>query len=335
MADELQLLKRQASLLAYLRKHDWVARPVGCNQEFVGLCPLHTESRPSFYVNESKNVFYCHGCGRGGDIIRFVQLYLDLSFPQAVAHLKQEFTRPQPPEEGALEAAAAFYQQQLYCHHEALDYLRRRGLRDQRLMRQLKLGYAPGGSLRRHLTLQGYSPDLLQQAHLISPQGHDTFYQRIVFPCFDNNRVSNLYGRSIGQAVPHRFLARPKGGLFAWTTLRSYHAVIVVEGLFDLAALWQEGFVNATCGYGAHLTAIQVSQLCEAPGREVMIAFDSDRNGAGQRAARRLAQGLGGAGVIPRIIQIPDGHDPNSYFQAGASGADFRRLMARAEVFQP
>ena len=335
MADDVQLLKRQASLLAYLRKHDWVARPVGCNQEFVGLCPLHAEGNPSFYVNESKNVFYCHGCGHGGDIIGFVQLYLDLSFPQAVAHLKQEFILPEPSEEEVLEAAVAFYQHELYRHPEARDYLQRRGLRDERVMRQLKLGYAAGGSLRRHLIEQGYSSDLLTQVGLINGQGRDTFYQRIVFPCFDHSRVSNLYGRSIGQAVPHRFLARPKGGLFEWAILRSYPTVIVVEGLFDLAALWQEGYVNTTCGYGAHLTAIQVSQLCEPPGREVMIAFDSDRNGAGQSAARLLAGRLGSAGVSARIVEFPDGHDPSSYFRAGANAEDFRRLTECAEGFQP
>lgn len=335
MAGDLQLLKRQASLLAYLRKHDWVAQSVGSNQEFVGLCPLHAESRPSFYVNEGKNVFYCHGCGRGGDVIRFVQIYLNLSFHQSVAHLKQEFSRPEPSPDGVLEAAAAFYEQQLYCHPEALDYLRCRGLHDRRLMGQLNIGYAPGGSLRRHLIGQGYSPDQLRQAGLINTQGRDTFYQRIVFPCFDHNRVSNLYGRSIGGAAPHRFLARPKGDLFAWSIIRFSPSVIVVEGLFDMASLWQEGYVNTTCGFGAHFTGLQLSQLREFSGREVMIAFDSDPNGAGQSAARRLAQKLVSAGVIVRIVELPDGHDPNSYFRAGANAEDFRRLTECAEVFQP
>ena len=335
MAGDLQLLKRQASLLAYLRKHDWVAQSVGSNQEFVGLCPLHAESRPSFYVNERKNVFYCHGCGRGGDVIRFVQIYLNLSFHQSVAHLKQEFSWPEPSPDGVLEAAAAFYEQQLYCHPEALDYLQRRGLHDRRLMRQLNLGYAPGGSLRRHLIGQGYSPDQLRQAGLINPQGRDTFYQRIVFPCFDHNRVSNLYGRSIGGAAPHRFLARPKGGLFEWSILRFSPSVIVVEGLFDLASLWQAGYVNTTCGFGTHLTESQLSQLSDLSGREVVIAFDSDPNGAGRSAARLLAERLVSAGVIARIVEFPDGHDPNSYFRAGANAEDFRRLTECAEVFQP
>lgn len=335
MADDLQQLKRQVPLLAYLRKHHWVARQTGSSREFVGLCPLHAESRPSFYVNERKNVFYCHGCGCGGDVIRFVQMYLNLSFHQTVAHLKQEFGLPRPSGEGVLEAAAAFYQKQLYCHREALDYLQHRGLHDPRLMRQLNLGYAPGGSLRRHLVLRGYSSDLLRQAGLINREDRDTFYRRIVFPCYEHNRVINLYGRSIGRAAPHRFLARPKGGLFAWSIIRFSPSVILVEGLFDLAVLWQEGFVNTTCCFGTDPTETQLSQLCEPPGREVMIAFDRDPNGAGQGAARLLVPRLVRAGVAARIIEIPDGHDPNSYFKAGATAEDFRRLTERAEVFRP
>lgn len=75
---DLERLKQRISLLEYLQHHNWTARPSGASQEFVGLCPLHRETHPSFYVNARKNLFYCHGCGRGGDVIRFVQLFLDL-----------------------------------------------------------------------------------------------------------------------------------------------------------------------------------------------------------------------------------------------------------------
>jgi DNA primase len=335
MEDHLQNLKLQSPLLAYLLKRNWVARQTGPHQEFVGLCPLHAESEPSFYVNADKNVFYCHGCGRGGDVIRFVQLYLNLSFYDTLAHLNQEFGLPEPSQAEMLEAAAAFYEQQLYRHGEALDYLHGRGVHDPRLIRQLQIGYAPGGTLRRHLTLLGYPSELLLRAGLINRQGRDTLYHRIVFPCFDQNRLINLYGRNLGAAVPHRFLARPKGGLFAWNVVRLHPAVIVVEGLFDLAILWQEGFVNTTCCYGTRLTETQLSQLCEPPGREVLIAFDCDPNGAGQSASRCLAQRLGAAGVTARIVEFPDGYDPNSYFHSGGNAEDFRRRTELAEVLQP
>ena len=108
MAENLEHLKRSLSLLDYLRRSNWTARRMGTTAEFVGLCPFHRETRPSFYVNGRKNLFYCHGCGRGGDLIRFVELSQGLSFRQSVAHLLQEI--PPTGSGDVLEQAVAFYQ---------------------------------------------------------------------------------------------------------------------------------------------------------------------------------------------------------------------------------
>ena len=88
MGMDLERLKQCIPLLEYLQQHNWTARSAGIAQEFLGLCPLHKDTRPSFYVNARRNLFYCHGCGRGGDLIRFVQLFLDLTFHESVAHLE-------------------------------------------------------------------------------------------------------------------------------------------------------------------------------------------------------------------------------------------------------
>jgi len=325
--DDLQYLKQHVPLLEYLTRHHWTARPIGSHQEFVGLCPLHPESRPSFYVNAAKNVFYCHGCGRGGDLIRFVQLSLNLSFCETLAHLKQELGLPEPGEDEALKETVDFYQRQLERHGEAVDYLRNRGLHDPMLIQQLAIGYAPGGILHRHLTRLGYPADLLAKLGLIH-QGKDAFYRRIVFPCFDGSRPVNLYGRSIGGAARHCFLPRPKGGLYSWSTVRDAPDVILVEGLFDLAVLWQAGFVNTTCALGIHLTQTQFSQLSDRLDRNVFIAFDSDL--AGQNAARALAQRLHAAGLSVRIVDLPSEQDPNSYFVSGALPAEFDNCLRRA-----
>jgi DNA primase len=330
MQHDLQNLKQRVPLLAYLLRRNWTARPIGSHQEFVGLCPLHPESHPSFYVNAAKDVFYCHGCGRGGDLIRFVQLSLNLSFYEILAHLNQELGLPEPTEDEVLREAVGFYQRQLDRHSEALEYLHSRGLHDPKLIRQLNIGYAPGGMLRRHLSLLGYPSDLLLRLALINQHGYDAFYHRIVFPCFDHSHPINLYGRSIGGAAPHRFLPRPKGGLFAWSTVRSFPDTILVEGLFDLAVLWQAGFVNTTCAFGTHLTQAQFSQLSDRPDRKVFIAFDSDANGAGQDGARSLAQRLRSAGLKVRIVDLPEGQDPNSYFVSGATPADFDGCLRMA-----
>ena len=327
MDEDFEKLKQRLPLLDYLRQLNWSGRPSGSGSEFVGLCPLHPETRPSFYVNARKNRFYCHGCGQGGDLIRFVQLSLHLSFPQSLAYLQQQSVPADAA--NAREQAAAFYQRQLPRHPEALRYLEQRGVHDPALIEELRFGYAPGGNLRRHLTDQGYSLQSLQRAGLVNPQGCDAFYRRVVLPCCQDRRVVNLYGRSIGAAFPHRFLPGPKGSLFAWESVRQFSTVILVEGLLDLAVLWQAGFRNATCAFGTHLTPFQFHQLSEQPDRLVYIVFDQDENQAGQRTAHQLARRLAEVSVPARVVPLPAGQDPNSYFVAGASADDFARCVER------
>jgi DNA primase len=330
MVEDLERLKQRIPLLEYLQHHNWRPCRAGSRQEFIGLCPLHQETRPSFYVNAAKNLFYCHGCGRGGDLIRFVQLFLDVPFRQSVAHLEQQLMSASAFQ--LLEQTATFYQLQLHRHPEAIRYLEHRGLQDPAVIEDLGIGYAPGGNLRCHLTALGYSLELLLDAGLINNQGRDTFCRRVIFPCREHDRIVNLYGRSIGTAFPHRLLPRSKGGLFAWESVSRFSHVILVEGLFDLAVLWQAGFRNTTCAIGTQLAAAQLVQLADQPGRSVYIVFDEDENQAGQRAAHQLAPRLEGAGVTARIVRLPAGHDPNSYFLAGATVADFTRCLQQART---
>jgi DNA primase len=328
MHQDLEELKRHFPLLDYLRRRHWKARRVGTSAEFVGLCPLHREKQPSFYVNARKNLFYCHGCGHGGDLIRLVELAQGLSFRQTVAYLQQQ--RAAPNSGAVLEKTAAFYQLQLHRYPEAISYLQQRGLRDPALIEELGIGYAPGGNLRRHLAAQGYPLDLLLGQGLINHQGRDAFCRRVIFPCRQHGHIVNLYGRSIGAAFPHRFLPRSKGSLFAWDAVSGFSTVILVEGLFDLAVLWQAGFRNTTCAFGTHLTPTQFDQLCAAPGRGVYLVLDHDENQAGQQAAQQLLRRLENAGLAAHVVPLSPGHDPNSYFLAGATAADFAACLRGA-----
>ena len=328
MGEDVEKLKQRLPLLDYLRQQKWTGRPAGYGSEFVGLCPLHEETRPSFYVNARKNLFYCHGCGQGGDLLRFVQLSRHLSFRESFAYLEQ-LSAPAADAATVLEQAATFYQNQLDRYPEARDYLQQRGLHNLATIQELRIGYAPGGSLRRHLTAQGYSFDLLRRLGLLNAQGRDAFYQRVVFPCCQGGRVINLYGRSITAAFAHRFLHGSKGGLYAWDQVQQCNEVILVEGLFDYAVLWQAGFRHITCSLGTHLNACQFQQLCDRP-RTVYLAFDADANGSGQQASQQLALRLRAQGLSPRRVLLPDGHDPNSFFVHGGDRGQFQSLLEAA-----
>ena len=330
MGEDVEKLKRHLPLLDYLRQRNWIGQPAGRSSEYVGLCPLHAETRPSFYVNARKNLFYCHGCGQGGDLIRFVQLFSHLSFRQSLAYLEQQTTATDDSAAGVLQQTTVFYQQQLDHYPEAMRYLNQRGLHDPALIKELQIGYAPGGSLRRHLTAQGHSFDLLRQFGLLNAQGSDAFYQRIVFPLRHGEPIVNLYGRSIGNAFAHRFLPGSKGGLYAWEQVQLCSELILVEGLFDYAVLWQVGFHNVTCSLGTHLNTDQLRQLCDRP-RTVYLTFDVDANHSGQQAAQQLAHRLGSQGIDARRVFLPPGHDPNSFFVQGGDAQQFQSLLEAAQ----
>jgi DNA primase len=329
VGEDVERLKRRTPLLEYLRQHNWAGRPAG-RFEYVGLCPLHKESQPSFYVNVRKDVFYCHGCGQGGDLIRFVQLWRGLSFRQSLASIDPEIAL-EPNCSAVLEEAATFYQQQLDRCPEALDYLNRRGVHDPVLIRELGIGYAPGGTLRGYLTAKGYSFAVLHRLGLINAQGADALYQRVVFPLGQGEHIVNFYGRSIGAAFAHRFLPGSKGGLYGWEKVRDLSAVVLVEGLFDYAVMRQAGFSNVTCSLGTHLNADQFRQLCDGK-RTVYLAFDVDQNQSGQQAGVQLAHRLVIQGISARRVLLPEGHDPNSFF---VQGGDLRQFQSLLEVAQP
>jgi DNA primase len=198
----LDELKQQIPLLDYLQAQDWHPARRLSRGRWMGLCPLHDDRDPSFLVDSSKNLFYCYGCGRGGDVIRFAELYHQLKFPQALGVLRHWHGLAP-----LLHEVTRFYGVQLQRHAEAVAYLHQRGLQSPDVIEHMRIGYAPGGCLRSWLMQLGYSLSALRQAGFVNAIGYDTFCHRIVFPL-----EGNLYGRSIGSAAPHRFLPAHKGG---------------------------------------------------------------------------------------------------------------------------
>ena len=184
----LDELKRQIPLMGYLQAHAWSpARPLRGGR-WMGLCPLHEDHKPSFLVDTNKDLFYCYGCGRGGDVIRFAELYHQVKFQEALELLRQW----RGVAHSLLHDAERFYRIQLHRRSEAFAYLYQRGIRSWSTIELMRIGYAPGGCLRGWLTQLGHSLPALRQAGLITAKGYDAYVHRIVFPV-----EGNLYGRSL------------------------------------------------------------------------------------------------------------------------------------------
>jgi DNA primase len=308
-------------LLEFLLEHGWKPLRDNGSDEVAGLCPLHRDTRPSFYVNRRKQVFYCHGCGCGGGLERLARLLGDLAEPSAT------------PSEQLLDDTCGFYQRQLVHSEDAWAYLAARGIYDRAVIQRMRIGFTPGACLRGYLTRLGYSRHQLNACGLTDERGRDCFFRCLTFPLPE---AGNLYGRAITNCLcRHRFLPGSKGGLYGWAQASAFPRVIVAEGLFDVAALWQAGFHNAVAVLGSHLNNRQLTQLCQTTfcqttDRLIYICFDADRNGSGQRAAHRLSVQLRHAGVEALRVELPLGHDPASIFAAGATACDFGHLLERA-----
>jgi DNA primase len=316
-----QLLKQQIPLLDYLVSQQWQPARRIARGRLIGLCPLHADRQPSLLVDPVKGLFYCYGCARGGDVIRFVELSHGVPFGEALAILRRWSGVG-----SLLSDVVHFYQFQLHRHPEAVAYLAQRGVHQPELVERMRIGYAPGRCLRAHLMGRGYSLGDLQRAGVVTREGLDAMAHRLIFPL-----EANLYGRSLGHAYPHRFLPGGKGELYDWQNVRNCHELLLVEGLFDWASLWQAGFRNVTCSLGTCLNAAQFHQLCDGATRAVYLVFDSDANGSGARAARQLAQHLLDRGVEAFPVVLPAGHDPNSFFVHGGGDAhQFQTLLERA-----
>jgi DNA primase len=167
----IEELKQHIPLVEYLQAHDW--QPALNGGRWMGLCPLHTDHKPSFLVDPSKGLFYCYGCGRGGEVIRFAEIYHQVNFPQAITLLR-EWCGLAP----LLNTVIDFYRIQLHRYNEALAYMDQRGVRSFEVIEHMRIGYAPGGGLRSWLTQLGYPLSLLRRAGLVNGAGYDSYIRR-------------------------------------------------------------------------------------------------------------------------------------------------------------
>ena len=311
---------------------------------YMGLCPFHNEKSPSFSVSRQKQMYYCFGCGAGGNVFTFAMEYENLTFPEAIEFLAErsgvELPRMEYSEEARKKAnlrtvlleinreAARYFYVQLKAEQgkTGYTYLKERRLSDETI-RAFGLGYSNKYSddLYRYLKSRGYSEDLIRQAGLINTDEkhgvYDKFWNRVMFPIMDvNSKVIGFGGRVMGDGKP-KYLNSPETPIFdksrnlyglnrARSSRKPYF--LLCEGYMDVISMHQAGFTNAVASLGTALTTGHAS-LIKRYVKEVYLTYDSD--GAGTKAALRAIPILRDAGISAKVIRMEPYKDPDEFIK--------------------
>lgn len=326
---------------------------------YFGLCPFHNEKSPSFSVSQSKQMYYCFGCGAGGNVFTFLMEYENYSFQEAVKALAQragvslpeaeynEEARRRESRRAKLlevnkEAAKYFYYQLRREKGQAgYQYLRQRQLSDETIHR-FGLGFAnvTSDDLTKYLKSKGYEDKLIQEAGLAAFDEkygmHDKFWNRVMFPIQDiNHRVIGFGGRVMGDGKP-KYLNSPETMIFDKSrnlyglnfarTARTNN-IILCEGYMDVIAMHQAGFTQAVASLGTAFTEGQAN-LLRRYAQEIILAYDSD--GAGVMAALRAIGILKEVGLTGKVLNLEPYKDPDEFMKNLGQEA-FRERIAQAE----
>lgn len=310
---------------------------------YFGLCPFHNEKSPSFSVTPGKQMYYCFGCGEGGNVYSFIMKYENYSFVEAVKMLADRAGITLPEAEYSEEERKRAdlranlleinKKAAMYFHHQlksekgkiGLKYFNERGLDNETIVR-FGLGYSTKTSndLYQYMKTFGYSDDILKESGLFSfsEKGtYDKFWNRVMFPILDiNSRVIGFGGRVMGEGEP-KYLNSPEtkifeksrnlyGINFARISRKPY--LLICEGYMDVIALHRAGFTNAVAALGTAFTD-QHAMLIKRYVKEVVLTFDSD--GAGRKAALRAIPILKRAGIAMKVLDMTPYKDPDEFIK--------------------
>ena len=329
---------------------------------YFGLCPFHNEKTPSFSVTPGKQMYYCFGCGAGGNVFNFIMEYENFTFGEALKYLadragvelprieySREIKEKAQEKEELLrinKEAAQYYYYQLRTEKgtAGYQYLTGRGLSDDTI-RKFGLGYSDkyGSGLYRYLKTKEYSDERLRDSGLFNVDErhgmYDKFWNRVIFPIMDvNNRVIGFGGRVMGDGKP-KYLNSPETRIFdksrnlyglneARRSRKNY--IILCEGYMDVIAMHQAGFTNAVASLGTALTSGHAS-LLKRYTSEVLLLYDSDE--AGVRAALRGIPILREAGVNSRVVDLKPYKDPDEFIRNLGPEAFEERLSKASDSF--
>lgn len=326
---------------------------------YVGLCPFHNEKTPSFSVSPGKQMYYCFGCGVGGNVFTFLMEYENLTFVEALEQLAERAGMELPARsdsaadrkkrdmrDAILEVnklAANYYFAKLKSERGSVgyDYLTGRGLSQETIVK-FGLGFSDknSGELYRYMKQKGYPDAVLKETGLFTYDekrgAYDKFWNRVMFPILDrNNRVIAFGGRVMGDAKP-KYLNSPETLVFDKSRnlygLNFVHGkqtdgILICEGYMDVIALHQAGFTKAVASLGTALT----SQHCSLLKRYtdlVYLCYDSD--GAGIKAAMRAIPMLKEAGISVKVIDMRPYKDPDEFIKA-LSAEEFQKRIDKAK----
>jgi DNA primase len=329
---------------------------------YFGLCPFHGEKTPSFSVAPSKQMYYCFGCGAGGNVFTFLMEYENFTFIEAVSQLAERVGMEVPKAEQSAQAkqeadkksallminkeAAKYFYVQLKSKQgeRAYAYLKGRALSDETIT-HFGLGYSNPYSddLYQYLKQRGYSDELLKESGLVTVQeqrgAHDKFWNRVMFPIMDvNNKVIGFGGRVMGDAQP-KYMNSPETLIFdksrnlfglnvARTSRQKY--LLLCEGYMDVISLHQAGFTNAVASLGTAFTAGH-ARLLKRYTDEVILTYDSD--GAGTNAAVRAIPILKEAGITAKVLNMKPYKDPDEFIKAMGADAYQKRIKEAKNSF--
>ncbi|MBW3563449.1 MAG: DNA primase [Acidobacteria bacterium] len=326
----------------------------------LGLCPFHREKTPSLNVDRDKGLFYCFGCGEGGDVFKFLMLIERMSFPEAVEHLAGRYGIELPKRAGRKtekaredllslveDASEAFHQALMQSDNPAKRYLIERRV-DERIWTQYGFGYAPD-MWDYLLTRLGrkYSSKQLEEAGLAVPRksgsGHyDRFRNRLLIPIHnESGTLVGFGGRSLDGSEP-KYLNSPESPLFdksrllynmhrSRDSMRKVDRAVLVEGYFDCIALDDAGVSGVVASMGTALTPSQ-AQIIRRRASRVVVFYDGDP--AGRRATLRAAPILLGAGLDVAVADPGSGDDPDTYLQREGLDALMKMIGGSRDVFE-
>jgi DNA primase len=354
----LEEVRRTADIVRYISEHV-ALRKMGASWK--GLCPFHQEKTPSFNVRQEPAVFHCFGCGEGGDVFKFVMLHERVSFPEAIEMVARRFGVPVPetrseagPDRkqrdellGLIEAAAQHFARNLWTAPgtRARDYLLGRGFKKETLER-IRAGAAPDAWTSLFDALRGkYLVEALKMAGLVREKEgrgshYDWFRNRAVFPILgETGKVVAFGARCLDGSEP-KYINSPESPVyqksrtlygFSWArdAIRTGGRAVLMEGYLDVARCLEFGITEAVATCGTALTAGH-ARLLRRFTDTVVVNFDQDA--AGIKAARKSVEVLLEEGLKVHIVELPEGHDPDTYLKA--EGADaYKQRLAQAPDF--